>query len=64
MRKESVGGGSSEKSPSGAPGSSWSSKKFHEEYERAMTGVLDKDWDHGKFYLLLSVGGERGQERR
>lgn len=53
MRKESVGGGSSEKSASGAPGSSWNTKKFHEEFERAMTGVLDKDWDHGEFCFFV-----------
>jgi hypothetical protein len=28
----------------GAPGSSWQTKKFSEEFERAESGLLDKQW--------------------
>jgi hypothetical protein len=38
---------------SGAPGSSWNTKKFNEEYERAIIGVLDKDWDHSELFSFL-----------
>lgn len=31
----------------GAPGSSWQTKKFNEEYERAESQLLDRQWDHG-----------------
>lgn len=29
----------------GAPGSSWNTKKFSEEYERAEATLLDKNWN-------------------
>ncbi|QSZ28977.1 hypothetical protein DSL72_003486 [Monilinia vaccinii-corymbosi] len=29
----------------GAPGSSWSSKKYREEYDRAWDGLVDQNWD-------------------
>ncbi|KAI9644940.1 hypothetical protein NHQ30_006974 [Ciborinia camelliae] len=29
----------------GAPGSSWNSKKFREEYERVWDTLVDKNWD-------------------
>jgi hypothetical protein len=32
----------------GAPGSSWNNKKWHEEYERASSQLLDQDWNHGE----------------
>ncbi|TVY93534.1 hypothetical protein LAWI1_G000414 [Lachnellula willkommii] len=38
---------------SGAPGSTWNTKKFNEEYDRAMMGILDKDWDHTKYGDVL-----------
>jgi hypothetical protein len=41
-------GDSAAKVNHGAPGSSWTSKKFHDEYERAMNSLLDKNWDPGK----------------
>lgn len=47
IRKESVGGGGVERS--GAPGSSWNNKKFHEEFERAQNALVDKDFDHSEF---------------
>ncbi|KAF5870030.1 uncharacterized protein Bfra_010176 [Botrytis fragariae] len=34
-----------EKVNHGAPGSSWNSKKFQEEYDRACEGLVDKNWD-------------------
>ncbi|TEY40910.1 hypothetical protein BOTCAL_0414g00090 [Botryotinia calthae] len=34
-----------EKVNHGAPGSSWNSKKFKEEYDRAWEGLLDRNWD-------------------
>jgi hypothetical protein len=40
----------------GAPGSSWSSKRFHDDYERAMNSLLDQNWDQSKFVALV---GER-----
>lgn len=33
----------------GAPGSSWNNKKWHDEYERASSQLLDQDWNHSKF---------------
>lgn len=35
----------------GMPGSSWSSKKFREEYDRAMDNLVDKNWDGGELFL-------------
>lgn len=32
----------------GVPGSSYSSKKFQEDYERAYNSLIDKNWDPGK----------------
>ncbi|ESZ93627.1 hypothetical protein SBOR_6005 [Sclerotinia borealis F-4128] len=29
----------------GAPGSSWNSKKFREDYDRVWDGLMDKNWD-------------------
>jgi len=42
----------------GAPGSSWSSKKFQDEYERAYGQLLDQGWDMKKYSdpLLQSQG--------
>jgi len=50
---------------SGAPGSSWNTKKFNEEYDRAMMSVLDKDWDHGEFSRFPGGGvkGSRDEEQ-
>jgi len=59
MRRESASAASAEKS--GAPGSSWTSKKFHEEFERMMTGVLDRDWDHSESSLILWLMKERNR---
>ncbi|KAG9232071.1 hypothetical protein BJ875DRAFT_467889 [Amylocarpus encephaloides] len=33
----------------GSPGSSWSTKKFNEEYQRAYDAQTDKDWDVTKY---------------
>ncbi|RFU36015.1 hypothetical protein B7463_g402, partial [Scytalidium lignicola] len=33
----------------GAPGSSWNTKKYHEDYERAYSTLLDQNWDHAKY---------------
>ncbi|PMD48705.1 hypothetical protein L207DRAFT_505750 [Hyaloscypha variabilis F] len=33
----------------GAPGSSWQTKKFNDEYERAENQLLDRNWDHTKY---------------
>lgn len=33
----------------GTPGSSWSSKKFREEYDRVLDGLVDKNWDSELF---------------
>lgn len=33
----------------GSPGSSWSSKKFREEYDRAWDALVDKNWDGKKY---------------
>ncbi|RAL65097.1 hypothetical protein DID88_001204 [Monilinia fructigena] len=35
----------SDKVNHGVPGSSWSSKKYREEYDRAWDMLLDKNWD-------------------
>ncbi|PMD64086.1 uncharacterized protein K444DRAFT_583824 [Hyaloscypha bicolor E] len=32
----------------GAPGSSWQTKKFNDEYERAESQLLDRNWDHSE----------------
>jgi hypothetical protein len=40
----------------GAPGSSWQTKKFSEEYERAEANLLDKQWSHSR--LLYPLGEE------
>ncbi|KAG0649961.1 hypothetical protein D0Z07_3971 [Hyphodiscus hymeniophilus] len=42
-------GDSAAKVNHGAPGSSWSTKKFHEEYDRACGSLLDQNWDSTKF---------------
>ncbi|PQE06408.1 hypothetical protein CJF32_00002448 [Rutstroemia sp. NJR-2017a WRK4] len=34
----------------GAPGSSWNTKKFREEYDRAYESLIDKNWDGAKRY--------------
>jgi len=42
----------------GAPGSSWNTKKFREEYDRVYNGLLDQNWDHSKslrFSRLIGV---------
>jgi len=31
----------------GAPGNTWSTKKFAEEYERAENLIMDKHWESG-----------------
>ena len=36
----------------GAPGSSWSTKKFRDEYERTFSALLDQNWDPGEFTRL------------
>ncbi|KAM0140419.1 hypothetical protein ACHAP3_002724 [Botrytis cinerea] len=47
-----------EKVNHGAPGSSWNSKKFKEEYDRAWEGLLDRNWDGSKFLLPGDGEGE------
>jgi len=37
----------------GAPGSSWNTKKFSEEFERAHGQLLDANWDHTKYGDVL-----------
>jgi hypothetical protein len=49
-----VNGEANAKVNHGAPGSSWQTKKFTEEYERAQNALLDQNWDHGEF---ASCGG-------
>ena len=34
----------------GAPGSSWQSKKFNEDYEKAFSNLMDQNWDNGKYF--------------
>ena len=48
-----VNGESNTKVSHGAPGSTWTTKKFQEEYERANTQVLDQNWDASESPLLL-----------
>ncbi|KAH6663876.1 hypothetical protein B0J14DRAFT_494340 [Halenospora varia] len=43
------GSGSGSKPNFGQPGSSYGTKKFHEEYERAMQSVVDKDYDVARY---------------
>ncbi|CAD6447156.1 5e86d77e-1ec0-4bea-b748-283f758c186d [Sclerotinia trifoliorum] len=33
----------------GSPGSSWTSKKFREEYDRAWDALVDRNWDGKKY---------------
>ncbi|KAH8808341.1 hypothetical protein F5884DRAFT_791906 [Xylogone sp. PMI_703] len=33
----------------GAPGSSWNTTKYREDYERAYVTLLDQTWDHSKY---------------
>jgi len=40
----------------GAPGSSYSTKKFMDEYERAENQLLDRQWDHTKYGDPLMQG--------
>jgi hypothetical protein len=40
----------------GAPGSSWQTKKFNDEYERAESQLLDRTWDHSECYYVLIYG--------
>jgi hypothetical protein len=44
------------KASHGAPGSSWASKKFHDEYDRTYSSLLDQQWDSSKFFLALDEG--------
>jgi hypothetical protein len=37
----------------GAPGSSWQTKKFNDEYERAESQLLDRQWDHSEHHSVL-----------
>jgi hypothetical protein len=37
----------------GAPGSSWQTKKFNDEYERAESQLLDRQWDHSGCHSVL-----------
>ncbi len=39
----------------GAPGSTWQTKKFMDEYERAENQLLDRQWDHSKCDPLCNV---------
>ncbi|KAG4441207.1 hypothetical protein IFR05_003325 [Cadophora sp. M221] len=39
-------GSSNTKTNFGAPGSSWSTKKFNEEYEKAEANMLDRAWEN------------------
>ncbi|KAF4621573.1 hypothetical protein G7Y89_g14515 [Cudoniella acicularis] len=48
-RVNGEGGSTSVKANFGAPGSSYATKKFNEEYERALQSVVDKDWDGTKY---------------
>lgn len=32
----------------GVPGSSWNTKKYHEDYERVYSTLLDQNWDQGR----------------
>lgn len=50
-----MNGESSAKVNHGPPGSSWTTKKFQEEYERANTQVLDQNWDSSEFIRFLEV---------
>jgi hypothetical protein len=47
-------GDSSAKINFGAPGSSWQTKKFIDEYERAENQLLDRQWDHSECGYLGS----------
>ena len=33
----------------GAPGSSWQTKKFNDEYERVESQLADRNWDHSEY---------------
>ncbi|KAH7330104.1 hypothetical protein BKA65DRAFT_404961 [Rhexocercosporidium sp. MPI-PUGE-AT-0058] len=44
-RVNGEGGSSSTKTNFGAPGSSWTTKKFNEEYEKAESNLLDRTWE-------------------
>jgi len=37
----------------GAPGSSWQTKKFNDEYERAENQLLDRQWDHSEHHSVF-----------
>lgn len=48
-RVNGEGGSSNTKTNFGAPGSSWSTKKFNEEYEKAEANLLDRGWESESF---------------
>jgi hypothetical protein len=50
-----VNGDGNAKVNHGPPGSSWTTKKFQEEYERANTQVLDQNWDSSEFIRFPEV---------
>jgi len=33
----------------GAPGSTWSTKKYQDEYDRACSSLVDQNWDNRKY---------------
>jgi hypothetical protein len=41
-------------SSNSSPGSTWKSKKWNEENEKACSTLIHKDWDPGAYYFLLS----------
>ncbi|CZR62062.1 uncharacterized protein PAC_11959 [Phialocephala subalpina] len=54
-----VNGESGAKVNFGAPGSSWQTKKFNEEYDKMESQLLDKSWEQrfGDPLLTNNVGG-------
>lgn len=49
-----------EKINHGAPGSSWTSKKFREEYDRIWDGLVHREWD-GSEFSSGGCGGKGGE---
>jgi hypothetical protein len=54
-------GDSAAKVNHGAPGSTWYTKKFYDEFERASNSLQDQNWDHGMFFIFAPADGRHGR---
>ncbi|KAL2067126.1 hypothetical protein VTL71DRAFT_1550 [Oculimacula yallundae] len=60
----SGGGSSSTKINFGAPGSSWQTKKFSEEYEKAEANMLDRSWENKYGDPLYKIQQQQQQQQQ